>query len=221
MAKITEVGAGILAWFDNLDPNIQTAIMAAAGLTVGLLALAAAASVLTAAAGALTVVLGILTSPITLVVVAIAALVAGLIIAYKECETFRKIVDGTIDSVTQVIQGFIDFSKKAWKDWGDVIMGAVNVVMGVIKTNVAIIQGIIQVVVDLLHGDWSQAWEDFKGAVDRRVGRHQPGDRRLCRRDDRHAQEAGRVPAVHSEEDRRPRQEDPRRDHRRRCRFGR
>lgn len=42
-------------------------------------------------------------NPIGLVVVALAALVAGLIIAYKKSETFRRVVDATFEAVKRVV----------------------------------------------------------------------------------------------------------------------
>lgn len=38
-------------------------------------------------------------NPIALVVIGIAALVAGIVIAYKQSETFRKVVDGAFDAI--------------------------------------------------------------------------------------------------------------------------
>jgi hypothetical protein len=61
-------------------------------------------------------------NPIGIVVVAIAALVAGLIIAYKKSDTFRRIVDGAFDAVAasgkamweKVLKPTFTFLIRAW-----------------------------------------------------------------------------------------------------------
>lgn len=68
---------------------------------------AAASKAWTVAQGALNVVLS--ANPIGLVVLAVAALVAGFVIAYKKSDTFREIVDkafSKIKSVAQDVAGF-------------------------------------------------------------------------------------------------------------------
>jgi len=66
-------------------------------------------------------------NPIMLVVIAIAALIAIFILAYKKCEPFKKIVDqlwqllknsvvGAFDAVSGAISTVVDWFKKAW-DW--------------------------------------------------------------------------------------------------------
>ena len=165
LGKLAEVGANLLAWFDNLSPGVKTAIEVALGLAAALAVVGAAVAVLTPAIAALGVVVAIATSPITLIIVAIAALAAGLIYAYTHCETFRKIVDQTIDDVTKVVTAFVEGTQRAWERWGDTIVGVWNVIAGVVKNQVAAILAIVQPIVDLLHGDWSKAWDDFRARI--------------------------------------------------------
>jgi hypothetical protein len=165
MGKIAEVGSSILAWFSNLSPNMQLAIEIAGALVVGLVALTAVAGVLAPAIGLVVAAVGLLISPVGLVIIGIAALAAGLIYAYTHFETFRNIVDGVIDTVSAIITGFIDGSKKAWHDWGDTIMKVFESVASVVKIQIGIVRGIIQPIIDLLHGDWGKAWDDFKAAI--------------------------------------------------------
>lgn len=53
-------------------------------------------------------------NPIMLVVVALAALVAAFIIAYKTSDTFRKIVDGAFDAVVTSAKAAINWIKANW-----------------------------------------------------------------------------------------------------------
>ena len=48
-------------------------------------------------------------NPIGLVVVAIAALVAGLVVAYQKSETFRNIVNAAFCVVKNVMKGVLDW----------------------------------------------------------------------------------------------------------------
>lgn len=52
-------------------------------------------------------------NPIMLVVVAIAALVAGIVIAYKKSETFRNIVNGAFGAVKTGVMAVVDWFKEA------------------------------------------------------------------------------------------------------------
>ena len=50
-------------------------------------------------------------NPITRVVIAIAALVAGLVIAYKKFEGFRNIVNSVFSTIKDAVSGGVDFFK--------------------------------------------------------------------------------------------------------------
>ncbi len=81
-------------------------------------------------------------NPIGLVVVAIAALVAGLIIAYKESETFRAIVDAAFKGVTQAF-GWILTAAQAVFGWLKANWPLVAMILtGPIRTAVTVIGGL-------------------------------------------------------------------------------
>lgn len=80
-------------------------------------AAAVAAKGMTVAQGALNAVMN--ANPIMLVVTAIAALVAGLVVAYNKSETFRNIVNGAFTAVKETIGGWIDAGKKAFSEFGE------------------------------------------------------------------------------------------------------
>lgn len=67
-------------------------------------------------------------NPIGIVVVAIAALAAGLVLAYKKSETFRKIVDGALAAVKKAVSGVVEF----FKGLGPAISKAVGAVTGLL-----------------------------------------------------------------------------------------
>jgi phage-related protein len=71
-------------------------------------------------------------NPIGLLVIAIAALVAGFIIAYKKSETFRNIVNGALTGVQKVASKVFDWLKNA-----------VSFVIGFIKSHWMLLLGIL------------------------------------------------------------------------------
>lgn len=103
-------GVGDLAsGFTNLlVPSLASAVGWLAKTKVGMLAQAAASKVVAGATKVWTGVQWLLNAaltanPIGLVVVAIAALVAGIVIAYNRSETFRKIVKGAFEAVGKAV----------------------------------------------------------------------------------------------------------------------
>ena len=100
-------------------------------------------------------------NPIGLVVVALAALAAGIIFAYKHSETFRSIVDGAmtrarvvidavVDSVQAVIQWFGDLPDKARAAWdavrqavADKVAASIDKVQDLIDKVTGGVQGIV------------------------------------------------------------------------------
>lgn len=95
---------------------------------------AAATGIMTGAQAALNAVMS--ANPLALVVIAILALVAGFILAYKHSETFRNIVDGAFSRARDVIEGA-----------GDAVAGFVDWLRG-------------------LPADARDAWDRVAGAVD-------------------------------------------------------
>lgn len=56
-------------------------------------------------------------NPVGLVVIAIAALVAGIVVAYNKSETFRNIVNGAFRGVQKVIGDVTAFVIRGFRDW--------------------------------------------------------------------------------------------------------
>ena len=140
------------------------------------------AAVSTAAWAAVQAVLNVVmtANPIGLVVVAIAGLVAGLVVAWQTSETFRNIVGGAWEAVKrislqvwekikEIVVGVIAKLKEAWQRFGPTIIAlarnAFNTIKSVIKAAMQVIQGVIDVVMGLIRGDWGRAWDGIKGIV--------------------------------------------------------
>lgn len=112
--------------FDFMSKHTGT--MAVLGAVLGTLAIGIA--VVTAATAAFNLVLAL--NPISLIVIAIAALIAGLVYAYNHFETFRLIVDRVWANIKLAVQ-------LAWTVIKTVVMAGVAFVMAHINTIRAII----------------------------------------------------------------------------------
>ena len=86
-------------------------------------------------------------NPIGLVVVAIGALVAAVVIAYRESATFRTVV------------------ASAWEG----VRGAITTAWGIISPVFGAIRAALAMVGALLRGDWSAAWASAKEVVSNMV----------------------------------------------------
>lgn len=125
------MGIGDLAsGFTNLlVPSMKSAVSWLGKTRVGMLAQAAASGVVKAATAVWTGVQWLLNAalsanPIGIVVIAIAAFVAAVVIAYNKSDTFRKIVDAAFKAVGNVI--------KWW--WENIVKRYFGFVTGAIKT---------------------------------------------------------------------------------------
>jgi hypothetical protein len=97
LEKLTEVGLGVIDFVQNLDPGVLALIGTVAAFAAGVLAINQAIAAWAAVQAALNAVMAL--NPFVLVAIAVAALVAGVVIAYRESETFRNIVQGAFDGV--------------------------------------------------------------------------------------------------------------------------
>ncbi len=93
-----------------------------------LVKLAVAAKLWAVAQGILNVVLA--ANPIGLVIIAVAALAAGLVYAWKHSETFRDVVKGAFNAIKVAIGAVITFIITAFRGWFDT---ATTVVLGILR----------------------------------------------------------------------------------------
>jgi len=86
-----------------------------------------------------------LANPFVLIAVAVVALIAGLVLAYKRFETFRNIVDGVISFVRSLIGGFVDFFIGIWEAIQEPVQTAFDVIGTIIGVAIEVITTIFQV----------------------------------------------------------------------------
>jgi hypothetical protein len=93
------------------NPAFQVAAVAVGVLAGAVYAVNAAAKIYTATQAALNIVMSL--NPIGLVVLAVVALVAAIVIAYKKSETFRRIVDAVGAALLSAGKKAVEFVTKA------------------------------------------------------------------------------------------------------------
>jgi phage-related protein len=125
-------------------------------------------------------------NPIGLIIVLIAALVAGVILAYKKSDTFREIVDrafsvakSAISAVVDVVKdvpGFIEkvidkvgFLGPAFKVAKDLVVGYIDLVTLPIRTLIDLIQDVVHWIGQIDFPDPPGWLQDVAGAVTGRV----------------------------------------------------
>lgn len=132
---------------------------------------------LTTSIGGLSGVISALTSPVTLVIAAVAALVAGFVYFYNTNEEFREKVNAVweqikstiqtaIDLITVIIQMFVEQAQLFWQEHGETIMlilqTVLDLIMTTIQTVMTVIQEIILTIMAIIEGDWDAAWEHIR-----------------------------------------------------------
>lgn len=108
MVRATDVGLKVVDWISR-NQAVIVPLVAVVGTLV------AAIKIWTMAQAALNLVMSL--NPIGLVVIGIAALVAGMVVAYKKSETFRNIVNAAFGAVGKAI-GFV---KDHWRAFATAI----------------------------------------------------------------------------------------------------
>jgi hypothetical protein len=170
---VTKVGMELLKVAQFMDRNKATVVplievMAALGVVlgvvkVGIAAVSLATKVWTAATAALDIVLN--ANPIGAVILAIAALVAGIVYAYNHFKTFRQVVQAVLGWLKGAVASTVGFVVKHWKqirtEAGRVFMGLPNLVMRSFDKIKSFIGGIIHWVASKF--DW--LWKKITGII--------------------------------------------------------
>lgn len=106
----------VISWFQQLDPSIKETIIKVAAVAAAIGPVLVIIGKLVTGVGAISSALGFLAAnPIVLIIVAIAALVAGLIYAYNNFEGFRNFVNAVWEGIQTVVGAVVDwFMQYVW-----------------------------------------------------------------------------------------------------------
>jgi hypothetical protein len=109
-------------------------------------------------------------NPIGIIVVAVAALAAGLIYAYKNSETFRKIVDGAFRAVRDIAMAAFNWIKKNWPLLLAILGGPIGLAAAAIIKNFTRIKEIARTVFLFVANIFLDVVASIIGGVAKMVG---------------------------------------------------
>lgn len=148
-----EVVAKGLEWVAENGEALQPIL---AGLLGGFIAFKVVTGIIQAATKAQAIwnaVMGM--NPIGLVVIALAALAAGLVYAYQNSETFRDIVDGAFQTVLGVVTGVWNWISDNWPLLLAILTGPFGIAVLAISRNFEKIKGVVGGVLNWIIDKWN------------------------------------------------------------------
>lgn len=152
---LTGVLSKVAAWFTNLSPTMQKTVVIGAALLAALGPLVALIGTLTTVVGGLgKALMFVAANPVVLIIAAIAALAAGLVYAYNNCETFQHIVESAFDAVMTAARFLADVVGTAFT-W---IKDHINYVL--------IALGPLGIAIRLLKDNWEAVWNAITKAIE-------------------------------------------------------
>lgn len=184
LAQVLSTVFGVMGQFNS----VFAPVMAVLGtLMTEILLVVGAVKLWTIAQAMLNVVMA--ANPIVLIVAALVALAAGLIVAYQHCEAFRNIVNSAFESIRSVAMPVVEWLRaripaawaailaattsaynsirsivtSVWNEIRSVVMAVLAVIVAIVRQQLNIISNIVKVVMALIRGDWSAAWNALKG----------------------------------------------------------
>lgn len=181
MSRLVEIGISSVEWLTKHTGAAKVIVGVLVGLGATVLATNAAFKVYTAGTRIVTAVTkgyaiaqrlvnaAMKANPIGLVITAITLLVAGLVLAYKKSETFRRIVDkawGAIKAATVAVWGFLKkITTAVWGAIKAVITGYVRAYVAVVKGAWNVIKTVTRVVWGAIKGTIMAVWNAVKSGV--------------------------------------------------------
>lgn len=167
LLALASVLLGIVDFIGNLSPGVQTAIGVLAALAAVVFVVVKAVKAWQAAQLALNVVLN--ANPIGLIIIAIAAFVAALVIAYQKVGWFRAFVDKSFAIVKAVIVGVFNWVKQNWPLLLAILTGPIGLAVLAITKNWDKIKAGVTAVKDWIVRQFN-AVTSFLGGLPGKVG---------------------------------------------------
>lgn len=106
-------------------------------------------------------------NPILLIVIAVVALAAAFVIAYKKSETFRNIVNGVAKGISKAFAAAVGFIKNNWQKLLVILTGPIGLAVVAIVKHRDKILGAISGVKDWISGKWSAVKDLLSGPIGR------------------------------------------------------
>lgn len=166
MQKLAEVGLKVVDWISKNTQTVGILVGSFAGLLAVVTLVGAATKTFTAissvwsaatkvaAAAQWLLNAALSANPLGLIVIAIAALAVGLVVAYKKSETFRNIVNGAFNAVAKTVGVVVDFIKDHWRLLAAILLGPFGIAIGLISKHWDTIKAGAQVVIEWIKQNW-------------------------------------------------------------------
>lgn len=158
-------------WFNGLTDNQKQTIITIAGVVAAIGPVLVVLGTLASSISSLIPVIAFIASPIGIVIAALAAFVAGIVIAYNKVGWFRDFINTSFNVIKDIVVGVFKVLADTTKSTFDFITGfiggamdgAVKIISDYVNAITRIFGGIIDFVTGVFTGDWSRAWQ---GIVD-------------------------------------------------------
>lgn len=161
----------VSTWFSGLTDNQKQTIITIAGVVAAIGPVLVVLGTLASSISSLIPVIAFIASPIGIVIAALAAFVAGIVIAYNKVGWFRDFINASFNVIKDIVVGVFKVLADTTKSTFDFITGfiggamdgAVKIISDYVNAITRIFGGIIDFVTGVFTGDWSRAWQ---GVVD-------------------------------------------------------
>ncbi|RBR55989.1 phage tail tape measure protein, TP901 family, core region [Enterococcus faecalis] len=161
----------VSTWFSGLTDNQKQTIITIAGVVAAIGPVLVVLGTLASSISSLIPVIAFIASPIGIVIAALAAFVAGIVIAYNKVGWFRDFINTSFNAIKDIVVGVFKVLADTTKSTFDFITGfiggamdgAVKIISDYVNAITRIFGGIIDFVTGVFTGDWSRAWQ---GVVD-------------------------------------------------------
>lgn len=100
-------------------------------------------------------------NPITLIIIAITALIAILVVLYNKCEPFRNFINSLWQTIKSVFSQIATFIKGVFDKCVNIVKTAINVIKVIIMTIVEV----VKLIINLITMPWRFLWENCKQYV--------------------------------------------------------
>lgn len=113
-------------------------------------------------------------------IIALMAILAGLGAAFflieerthffseKALPALRDFASGAkkaLDDTIKIIKNFVDTFQKHWDTIKTFIMPVLNFIKTQVETRIQSLKSTFKLIIDLIHGDWKAAWQDFQNLI--------------------------------------------------------
>lgn len=161
----------VSTWFSGLTDNQKQTIITIAGVVAAIGPVLVVLGTLASSISSLIPVIAFIASPIGIVIAALAAFVAGIVIAYNKVGWFRDFINASFNVIKDIVVGVFKVLADTTKSTFDFITGfiggamdgAAKIIGDYVNAIKRIFGGIVDFVTGVFTGDWSRAWQ---GVVD-------------------------------------------------------